>query len=64
MTYVEHSADDVNATTSRRTAQSAGLFPAHDRNAPLFDGKDIAAFAVISAMMLGPLLAYASGFGA
>ena len=64
MTYVEHSADDANAMTGGRTVQSAGLFPAHDRNAPLFDSKDIAAFAVISAMMLGPLLAYATGFGA
>jgi hypothetical protein len=34
------------------------------RNSPLFEGGDIAAAVLASAMMLGPLAAYAVGWGA
>lgn len=39
-------------------------YASHNFNAAWFEGQDIAAFAVATVMTLGPLTAYATGFGA
>ncbi len=41
-----------------------GLFPASVLNAPMVDGKDIAAFVGAAIITLGPLAAYSLGLGA
>jgi hypothetical protein len=39
-------------------------YATHNLNAPWFEGHDIAAFVAATIMTLGPLTAYATGFGA
>lgn len=53
---------DIRVDTRMQIARNA--YPDHDRNAPIADGWDITAAALMTVMMLGPLLAYAVGLGA
>lgn len=57
-------ADPVELGIDRRIPLERPAYPEHDRNAPMADSWDIMAATLMVVMMLGPLLAYALGFGA
>ena len=43
--------------------EAHGAFPPHDPNAPILEGIDYIGVALMVIMALGPLTAYAFGFG-
>jgi len=61
---VERSADQADLQEAYSPRKWGPKYPPHDASAPAFDNRDVAALTVGSIMMLGPLVAYALGFGA
>ncbi len=74
MTMINDDMDNNGRVTTRQNVMNDGSMPSNQtlgysgprslqRNANDFEGQDVAAFAVIAIMMLGPLVASAAGWG-